>query len=172
MYSKKFVARVSILLSITSLIINGTLYSEELVYGSHIIKITIINIEEKEILIPQPNIVTLLFFFNIDHSIHIQILSRLDFLIINLNQPDIKVKLIGISKGEKANFKKIKEKYNILFDLVNDKEEKLFKKFNYTCASCIKIILIDKNSKPRYLSSNFDPIFLRELIQRYAIEVN
>jgi len=89
------------------------LYSQEIAYGSHINIIPITNFEGEKISIPYTDTVTVLFLFNIGYMPHTDILSELSFLIINLNQLDKKVKLAGISKGEKENFKKIKSKYNI-----------------------------------------------------------
>jgi hypothetical protein len=147
----------------------GLLISQELVFGSHINKISVSNIEGEKIIIPQEGFVTLLFFFNIDFIPHVRTLSELDFLLANINKFDEKVKLVVISKGEKEKFKEIQTKFNNRFNLIDEeKEKKLFKIFNYSCGYCTKIILIDKNNKLRYLSSSFDPIFLREVIQRYS----
>ena len=148
------------------------LLSKELLYGSNIKKISINNFKGKEISFPQKDLVTLLFFFDINYIPHQRIISELNILIINLNQADKKIDLIGISKDEKENFEKIKPRLNIEFNLVNDMKEKLFKFFNYTCGKCIQVILIDKGSKLRYNSSNFDPVFIRELLQRYSNELS
>jgi hypothetical protein len=147
----------------------GRLISQELVFGSHINKMSVSNIEGEKIIIPHEGFVTLLLFFNIDFVPHIHTLSELDFLLANINKFDEKVKLVAISKGEKKKFKEIQTKFDNRFNLINEeKEKKLFKIFNYSCGYCTKIILIDKNNKLRYLSSTFDPIFLREVIQRYS----
>lgn len=162
---------IGILIIVFASALYGLLISQELVFGSHINEISIANIEGKKISIPQKGFVTLLFFFNIDLIPHERTLKELDFLLVNINKFDEKVKLIGISKDKKEKFKEIQTKFNRRFNLINEEiEKRLFKKFNYTCGSCIQIILIDKNKKLRYLSSNFDPMFLREVIQRYANE--
>ena len=104
----------------------------------------------------------------VKHISHRKILSELDFLIINLNLDYKKAKLIGVSKGEAEDFLEVQSKYNIKIDLINDEKEIIFKVFNFICKNCFQIVLIDRESKIRYLSSNFDPVFLREIIQRYA----
>jgi len=147
----------------------GLLISQELVFGSHINEISVSNIEGEKIIIPQEGFVTLLFFFNIGFIPHVRTLSELDFLLAYINKSDEKVRIVVISKGEKEKFKEIQTKFNNRFNLINEeKEKKLFKIFNYSCGYCMKIILIDKNSKLRYLSSSFDPIFIKEVIQRYS----
>ena len=156
-----------ILLCCTSL--NGMLHSEEeLHFGSHIDKIEAFNINREKVPIPQENIITFLFLLNVKLISHRKILSELDFLIINLNLDYKKVKLIGVSKGEAVDFLEVQSKYNIKIDLINDEKEIIFKVFNFICKNCFQIVPIDRESKIRYLSSNFDPVFLREIIQRYA----
>ncbi|NIO49917.1 MAG: redoxin domain-containing protein [Candidatus Aminicenantes bacterium] len=143
---------------------------QKLVYGSFINQTSITNIEGKEISIPQEGFVTLLFFFNINHTSHKRILTEFDFLLMNLKKIDDRVKLIGISSDKNEKFKELKNIYNNRLHLVNDTETKLYKIFNYSCGNCIKIIIIDKNCIVRYLSSSLDPIFLREIIRRYINE--
>jgi len=70
-------------------------------------------------------------------------------------------------KEIKKNLKKISSKYNFSFDLINDEQGKAYEHFKLNCDRCIMIYIIDKNNKLRYISSSFDPLFLRDIIQRY-----
>ena len=147
-------------------------YSNELVYGSHVNKMSVTNIFSEKISIPQEGYITLLYFFNIKSISHRRILSEFDILLVNLNESQNKVKLIGVSfdKKEDKSFVELLSPYSDRLQLINDKKLKLHSFYIHTCGNCIKIILIDANSVIRYLSSNFDPVFLREIIQRYAHE--
>ena len=85
----------------------GNIYKfDKLLYGSHINEIYLKNINKKEIVIPQEDKVTILFFFNINNMSHNNILNQLNFIIINLNYENKDAKLIAISKGDKKEFKK------------------------------------------------------------------
>jgi peroxiredoxin len=139
---------------------------DELIYGSRIKKIYLKDINKDEIIIPQENKVNVIFFFDINNMSQNNILNQLNFIIINLNYENESVKLFGISKGNNKKFKRISSKYNYNFDLINDEQEKAYNHFKLNCNRCIQIYVIDKNDKPRYFASGFDPIFLRDIIQR------
>lgn len=141
--------------------------SVSLSYGSYINQVHIANSDGTEIVVPQKGVVSILYFFNINNIVHDNVLNNINFLIMNLSKGE-KIRLYGISRGEADTFEKITAKYNIAFDLINDREDRISSDFSYTCTSCIQIILIDRDCQIRYLSSSFDPIFLREVIQRYV----
>lgn len=104
----------------------------QLGYGSRINAIHAVNSEGKDVIIPPEGVVSILFFFDINSPPHINVLNSLNFLLINLDQRG-KVKLFAISKGEGETFKKIRSKYNIIFDLINDKQVSIFTNFNRKC---------------------------------------
>jgi hypothetical protein len=117
---------------------------------------------------PEEDFLTIMFLFNSDNISHKRILSEIHFMLSNL--PDSRIKLIGISKGDTRNFLQLQGEINSNVHLVNDRKDKILNRFEYVCGMCIKILLVDKHCKLRYVASNFDPLFLREIIMRYDKE--
>jgi peroxiredoxin len=163
----KFLLFVPLMVTISRGIQAKTVQSENIGYGSYIKPVSIANSDGRDTELSQKGVVSVLFFFNIDSATHNNILNKINYLIMNLDDSE-KLRLYGISKGRPDAFEQIRAKYTITFDLINDDHERIYNEFNYSCSSCIQIIVVDRESKIRYLSTSFDPILLREVIQRYV----
>lgn len=71
--------------------------AEELVFGATVKQLAAIDIAGNKQAIPQESMTTLLFFFNIDYSPHVRILSEIDFLLVNLSEINDNIKFIAVS---------------------------------------------------------------------------
>lgn len=144
--------------------------AQDLTYGTKVSKILLKDYSGREFFLPVDNSITVVYFFNIKNPVHLNILLELNYLGENLNYQKPIVSIVGISKANHKDFDDILNKFKLRFFLVNDNKNDLSKQFQAGCENCLKIIVIDKSSRIRYLSSQFDSTFLREIIQRYASE--
>lgn len=164
---------ILILLSVfIILILNAkALFSyQNLTYGCKIKKITLEDYNGRTFCLPVENSVNIIFFFNIKNPLHLNTLSELNFLFKNINQNKTIVNIVGITKENNDYIYDVIDKLKIDFFIVNDVNDNLSSIFDASCRSCLKIIIIDKSSIIRYMSSQFDALFLREIVQRYALE--
>jgi len=142
--------------------------ANKLVFGSVMNPISVSDFQKTIISFPQEDFLTIIFLFNLDNTSHKRIFSEIQF--ISSNMPDSRIKLIGISKGDTRKFLQLRGQTNSVVHLVNDRRTEILNRFEYVCGMCIKILLVDKHCKLRYVASNFDPLFLREIIMRYDKE--
>lgn len=152
------------------ILFSSFLFAQELTYGTPVEKVALMDCIGKELTLPLDNSITLIYFFNVRNPLHLNILLELEFLYNNLNNSKPIFSIVAISSSNDDNLQSIYKKYNLEFFLINDKNNEIAKRFQASCDSCLRIIIIDKYSKIRYLSSQFDAAFLREIIQRYARE--
>jgi len=143
---------------------------QDLTYGTKINKFIVHDYEGKKLTLPFNDSLTLIYFFNIKNHLHLNNLLELDYLERNLNHIKPILRIVGISKGKDNYFQKIFTQYKLNFFLVNDKKNSISKRFQTNCNFCLKVILIDKSSRIRYVASHLDLFFLREIIYRYASE--
>lgn len=144
----------------------------QLVYGSRVEAMNSVNCLGKEVIIPVAGSVNVLCLFDITSPGHISTLNNLNFPVANLDQGQGKpIRVFAISKGKEDLFTDLYRKYGLMFDIVNDQKGSLLKLFNPECSTCMKFIILDKHQSIRYISSGFDPAFLREIIQRYNKEI-
>jgi hypothetical protein len=120
---------------------------DRLNYGSLVEQLTIKDIHNVDICFPKQDFLTVLFFFNIENTSHIRILSEISFMLINL--PFNKVELFGISKGNSSLFLGHTESENNAYRLINDSSGHVSRKFEYVCGACIKILFIDRECRLR-----------------------
>jgi len=145
---------------------------EILKYGIEIDPISSEDIHGQKFTIPFAGQVTFIYFFDSNIPHHLQKLSELDFYLTNLPAINQKIVILGISRDlSDKNSKKLNNfETNIYF--IDDSDLSLSTKFKYECGQCIKILLIDAKQKLRLLTSEFNLLFLREVIQRYAEEIS
>jgi hypothetical protein len=141
---------------------------DRLSFGSSVEQIATKDIHQVDIHFPQKEFLTVLFFFNIEKASNIRILSEISFMLINL--PYDRIELIGISKGKSRLFFGLKESRNNFYRLLNDSDSNISERFDYVCGICIKILFIDRECRLRYITSHYDPQFLRQVIERYGNE--
>lgn len=68
---------------------------------------------------------------------------------------------------EKTLIKKF-EKYNFEFGVINDVDDLFFPEYEYTCGTCIRVVILDKSGVVRYYVSYIDKHFIKRIIERYA----
>jgi peroxiredoxin len=144
------------------------IFAQNLTYGTQIEKISVKDCFGRELVFPLDNSVTLVYFFNSNNPLQLNNLLELEFLFSNLNASKPAVNIAAISMSTNSILQSIYKKYNLDFFLINDIDKGLSKRFQLNCGSCLSVIIIDKSSKVRYLSSQFDAVFIREIVQRYA----
>ncbi|GEM_PF-5560178 len=163
---KKFKISISISLFVLSF---NAVFSQDITYGTSVEKIHVRDCFSKEFILPFSNAITVIYFFNNKNPNQVNNLLELEYLYNNLNIEKSSIGIVAISSSNNSNLQSIYRKYKLEFFLVND-EYKLAKRFQASCESCLRVIIVDKHSKIRYLSSQFDGTFLRDIIQRYSAE--
>lgn len=162
--------KISVIISLFVLLVN-VVFSQDISYGSSVEKIPVRDCFSEDFVLPFSNMVTVIYFLNAKNPIHLNNLLELEYLYSNLNVEKPIVGIVAISSSNNNNLQSIYRKYKLGYFLIKD-ENNLTKRFQSSCESCLRIIIIDKHSKLGYLSSQFDGTFLREIIQRYAAEVS
>jgi peroxiredoxin len=147
----------------------GAIFPQDISYGTEVETVRLIDCFSKEFLLPIKNSVTLIYFFSFKNPNHLNILLELEYLFDNLNIEKTIFNIVAVSSSDNSSLQSIYKKYRLEFFLIRD-EFRLAQRFQTSCESCLRVILIDKHSRIRYLSSQFDGAFLRQLIQRYAGE--
>ena len=137
-------------------------------YGTQIKTIKAKDYLRRDILFPGDNAVTIVLFFNINNKYHHNIISQLNYLIINLQSQDVLFKAICISKGNLKDFQKLDDQLHLECYLINDKKNKISDIFDTSCNGCLQLFTVDKSSILRYFSSQYDPYFVREIVERYS----
>jgi hypothetical protein len=145
--------------------------AQDISYGSSIESIILKDCIGRNVVLPAKNSVTVLLFFNINNPLHLSYLSELNYLYENLSAAKGKVTMAAITKGDDKTLLALSEKYSAEFLFINDKETSLSKRYQANCGGCSKLVLVDKSSKVRYSTSQFDLLFLREIINRYISKV-
>lgn len=140
----------------------------DLLYGTHVKTIKANDYLKRDISFPGDDAVTTVLFFNINNKYHHDIISQLNYLIINLQSQDVRFKVICISKGDTNDFQKLHDQLHLECYLINDKKNKISDIFNASCNGCLQLFIIDKLSILRYFSSQYDPYFVREIVERYS----
>jgi len=137
-------------------------------YGTNIKTIKTKDYLKRDILFPGDDAVTTVLFFNINNKYHHNIISQLNYLIINLQSQNVRFKVICISKGDLKDFQKLDDQLHLECYLINDKKNKISDIFNTSCNGCLQLFIIDKSSILRYFSSQYDSYFVREIVERYS----
>lgn len=109
-----------------------------------------------------------MFFFDINYPPYKRILYELSILTTSIYPEKEIVKLIAISKGDRDDFSKLQSELHKNIEFINDRDNVVYKYFRQDCGECLKIILFDSTNNLRYLSSGYDPLFIREIILRYG----
>lgn len=145
--------------------------AQDVTYGSPIEETVIKDCIGRDVVLPVKNSVTVLLFFNIENPLHVSYLSELNFLYENLSAAKSRVTMVAITRGDNKTLLSLSEKYSTDFLFINDKETSISKRYQASCGGCSKLVLVDKSSKVRYATSQFDLLFLREIINRYISKV-
>ena len=156
------------ILLFTILIHNITSYDS--LYGTYIKSIKTKNYKGEEITFPDEKLVTTVLFFDMGNKYHNNIISQFNHLLINLKLQDIRFNLICVSNGKIEDFQKLIDRLHLQAQLVNDQNNKISDIFNISCNSCFHLFIIDNSLILRYFSSKYDPIFVREILERYIKE--
>jgi hypothetical protein len=155
---------------ITLLFSEFLISSENPCFGTKIKPVTCTSIDKHDVTFPNSTNVTLIALFNINQPSHLEILSSLNFIYVNLVELKRKVAFYAVSTGEQSKFLNFSKKNNIKFSLINDSSGEIFKFYNFTCGECINIIIIDKKNILRYNAAYVDFYFIKEIIDRYEKE--
>jgi hypothetical protein len=159
-----------ILGSLIPVLIYNTI-SYDLPYGTFIKPIKIKNYIGEDITFPDRKVVTTVLFFNIANKYHHNIISQINYLLITLRLQDVSFNMICVSKGDSKDFQSLNDQLHLQCQLINDQNDKISDIFNTSCNSCFQIFIIDKSSILRYFSSQYDPTFVREIVERYSKEL-
>ncbi len=144
--------------------------SYDLPYGSYIESIKTKNYRREEITFPNEKVVTTVLFFDMGNKYHNNIISQFNHLLINLKLQDVRFNLICVSNGKIKDFQKFIDRLHLQAQLINDQNNKISDIFNTSCNSCFHLFIIDKSLILRYFSSQYDPTFVREILERYTKE--
>lgn len=146
---------------------NQLISFQNLSYGSLIEKLNVLDINKSLQVIPKQNCVNIIYLFNINNAHQVQILDHIDYLLIHLDDKPNDISFQAISKSSSSKFFELDKIYAGRIIFINDEENIIHYYFNYSCGNCIKILLIDKKGVIRYITTSFDPFFLKEIIERY-----
>ena len=149
------------------LVILLPLSAQDITFGSPVESMFLKDCFGTDLTVPFGGIVTLLFYFDASNPIQVNNLLQLEFLSHNINNPLEVFRVAAISKSPAQALQSLSHKFGLHCRLLSGTKEALHLA-QESCGSCERIILVDKTSRVRYVSSQFDPTFIREIIQRYG----
>lgn len=126
-----------ILGSLIPVLIYNTI-SYDLPYGTFIKPIKIKNYIGEDLTFPDRKVVTTVLFFNIANKYHHNIISQINYLLINLRLQDVSFNMICVSKGDSKDFQSLNDQLHLQCQLINDKMTK------YQIYLILSVIVVSK----------------------------
>jgi hypothetical protein len=158
-------------LIMSTLIFFGTLIdltsAKDIEFGDTVKPVTVKDCRDETITIPAAGKVSVLIFFSSQEEMHSKFLAEQEPLFAELVDGDNRVHIFFVTIGNAPLLSSLVEKYRRRFSFIDDTQKKVFSSFQYSCGTCLKVVILDGEGVVRYSSFKFAPYFIKSIAKRY-----